>query len=119
MINALNRERSLRKMTCKDCLHNIVCNEDKIMNHTISKSVCKHFKDKSLYKKFPCKVGNEVWFIKAMLTYYAEPRCEEIQKITIYQNDIVFRCRERLFSIDKIGRTVFLTKKEAEQALRR
>ena len=33
---------------CENCYHRIVCDENKERNHRISKSVCKHYKDKSL-----------------------------------------------------------------------
>lgn len=33
--------------SCQDCIHLCVCDKQKVTNHKISKSVCKHFKDHS------------------------------------------------------------------------
>ena len=48
----------MSKCECKECLHYEVCDKQKIINHTISKSVCKHYKAKSLFVELPCKVGD-------------------------------------------------------------
>lgn len=34
-------------MTCEACIHFAVCDKQRITNHKISKSVCKHFKGKT------------------------------------------------------------------------
>ncbi|MBP0959803.1 MAG: hypothetical protein J5992_06740 [Oscillospiraceae bacterium] len=32
-----------RETCCKNCIHSVVCDEKRKNNHTVSKSVCKHF----------------------------------------------------------------------------
>lgn len=35
--------------SCNNCIHIAVCDKQKVTNHKISKSACKHFKDNSQY----------------------------------------------------------------------
>lgn len=67
----------------------------------------------------PCKVGSIIWFadrnIKMMQRY-------EVLSFSVCQGEtfIVACClpgSSRLFSVDDVGRTVFLSRKEAEAAL--
>ena len=118
---------------CENCIHYDVCDKQKITNHTISKSVCKHYKDKSLFVELPCKVGKMVY------TYYnywdkeGEIVPYEITNITITQNKksywtkkyramqvVCFKTIDRQinFDFDEIGKTIFLTKEQAERKLR-
>ncbi len=107
---------------CERCFHNKVCIDG--ANYKNSEN-CKHFKDKDLIEELPCKVGDELFEISAGLIY-----AWEITKITIYsKDDIDFTCIEKNFSesgyeyeddfmISNIGKTVFVTEEEAEQALK-
>lgn len=118
-------------MTCKDCIHCDVCSDwENICNKmslfsTIKKEVCKDFKDKSKIIELPCKVGDTVY----------EPRCDRgfIQEYiviaihfskcsTLYGWELKdgkgIYSNTNGFSEYAIGKTVFLTRKEAEQALR-
>lgn len=58
---------------CENCIHYDVCDKQKITNYTISKSVCKHFKDKSLFIELPSVVYSE--FHNAWLVYYSIRDC--------------------------------------------
>ena len=62
----------------------------------------------------PCKVGDNLYYIPfgSTITKW------EIRSIEIRQDDIVFHCGRIFFSKYDIGKTVFLTKEEAEQALK-
>lgn len=99
---------------CKNCLHYAVCGY--ALN---SKTVyeCDYFANKSKVIELPCKVGEFCWFI----------RNNKIIKTTVEK--IVLKEKGRLYlklscnslyetSCRSIGKTVFFTYEEAEQALK-
>lgn len=45
------------------------------------------------------------------------PKVEKIQKIEIYDIDVIFRTKSRAFNDKAINDTVFLSREEAEKAL--
>lgn len=107
-------------MTCKDCMHYDVCDKQKITNHTISKSVCKHFKDKSLFIELPMTLGQICYAPYNYKNEVEECRVSSLTqkadgswKIRLTHNHSVFEIRA-----DEIGKTVFLTREEAERALK-
>lgn len=105
-------------MTCKDCLHYEACDEQKKINHKLSKSVCKHFKHKSHFVELPCRVGETVYYIKSAFSYLEAPKAEIVRKIELLDEQIVFRTANRCFNIENIGKTVFLSREGAEKALK-
>lgn len=66
----------------------------------------------------PCKVGDTVYFTKAHFGFLPTPKAEKIRKIELYDIDVIFRTESRAFNDKAIGSTVFLTKEEAEKALK-
>lgn len=94
----------------------------------MSVNECSHgFKDKDRYIELPCKVGQTVYAIlsKKVQEYI-------VHAIEYTENVITVKChnwlaeREGLlhkhiayFDMTKFGKTVFLTKEEAEKALER
>ena len=68
--------------------------------------------------ELPCKVGDTVFFIKAAFTFLPEPCAGMVRSITLTEKEILLRTPDRTFGIDKIGKTVFLTREEAETALK-
>ena len=117
---------------CKDCLHFVVCEEVP----TKSADDCEFFKDRSRFVELPCKVGDSYFEIEQYCTergYYNEPRrtdtidCEycDVDGVCDRQYRItekrfvsliqIFEYKEK--AADKYNRK-FLTKEEAEQALR-
>ena len=72
------------------------------------------YKEKDLYIKTPCKVGDKVYFIPfgSTITKW------EIKSIEIMQDDIVLHCGRIFFLNYDFGKTVFLTKEEAEEKLK-
>ena len=62
----------------------------------------------------PCKVGDTLYYIPFGSTVTKW----EIRSIEIMQDDIVFHCGRTFFLKYDIGKTVFLTKEEAEKALK-
>lgn len=75
----------------------------------------------------PCRVGDKVWTITSPANYslgaYAEvvlehPQEKKIQSITITKNGLLFHVKGRNFGSHDFGKTVFLTREAAEQALK-
>lgn len=88
-------------MTCKDCVHYEVCNifGDEVLGNF---DICVHFKDKSKFIELNCK-----------LFQYDSERIYELKV-----KKIIYDCGYIAFDNESIGKNVFLTKEEAEQALR-
>lgn len=125
-------------MTCKDCVHYEVCKriDDKMevknmsLNETIQE-MCRDFKNKSKYIELPCKVGDTVYSYCYEFGYILPYFVENIN-ISFLANDRTFisfeanshadETDESLddidFDLEDIGKTVFLTKDEAEQKLK-
>ena len=66
----------------------------------------------------PCKVGDVVWKIKAVFSYFSKPMEDRVERIIISSNEILVCCTSGTkFSVNSIGKTVFLSREEAEKAL--
>lgn len=66
----------------------------------------------------PCKAGDTVWKIKSAFSYFTKPMEDRVDRIIIYKNEILVCCTSGAkFSIDSVGKIVFLTREEAEKAL--
>lgn len=121
-------------MTCKDCIHYEACKfyTDKTrFNLPKNAENCGDFKDKMLVLELPCKVGNTVYYycsdFGCILPYFVENI-----HISYYSNDkdyISFEADSHAeetdelldeidFDIEDIGKTVFLTREEAEAKLK-
>ncbi|MBQ8567305.1 MAG: hypothetical protein IJ445_06975 [Clostridia bacterium] len=122
-------------MTCNKCIHYDVCDKQKITNRTISKSVCKHFKDKSLFVELPCKVGGTVYRIVKLCNGETKIVEGEVLEFTITHEhhnrkdeyrfyfwakgeEIAHRQYSLWCYFTDFGKTVFLTKEEAEEKLK-
>ena len=123
LIEAVKKERRIPFQDCNDCEYGTHNGE------VIEKLKClAELEDKieqGTLIELPCKVGDTVYF--AVDNGWD---CAEIDEIHIFKNDIVFewvqydRGYELTelwdsgdFSIRDIGKTVFLTREEAEKAL--
>jgi hypothetical protein len=93
--------------------------------YSIAMRVCNNFADKDLYIKLPCKVGDEVYFIKHFFNYAKQPLCGMVCMIRTFSRDgdwafgVIMdnENRERKFTSSDIGKTVFLTREDAEKKL--
>lgn len=100
-------------MTCENCYHNDACNawikrgEILYSDYIYSTKYCPFFKDKSRIVELPCKVGDKVYQADSERVYEST-----VTKIIYDTNSIAFDERA-------IGETVFLTREEAEEALRK
>lgn len=127
--------------TCKDCIHYPVCADcDPVKVEVFGEDstlepdgLCNHFKDKSRFIELPCAVGDVVYAYKHDWREDSEIVPYQITNITITQNKKGIwtkKYRAMLlidgktidwqinFGFDEIGKTVFLTKEEAEKALK-
>lgn len=103
-------------ITCKDCIHYDVCgfNEYKDFNE-----ICSFFKDKSRIVELPCEIGTKLFLIDYPMAHHRLKRYE----ITGTRVVMVIECFEsqsickRLVDVH-FGKTVFLTKDEAEAKLK-
>lgn len=84
-------------MTCKDCVNYEVCFKTSADN----REHCEHFQDKSKFIELPCKIGDKVFIVGRH-----------------HHETYINTGRFRISDVEKIGKTVFITKEEAEQALK-
>lgn len=124
-------------MICKDCIKADVCKVAKEFENNpvegMSIEGCEYFKDKSKFIELPCKVGDTAYIItfsdKKPYCYYTgivsgihiTDKKSKGQYSKRFDYLVVrFPVTDSLKHINfkDIGKTVFLTKEEAEQALR-
>ena len=88
----------------KDKFDNLLFEKELIADHLLANGVIVP----------PCKVGDYLYYIPfgSTITKW------EIRSIEIMQDDIVFHCGRTFFLKYDIGKTVFLTKEEAEEKLK-
>lgn len=127
--------------SCKDCVHVEVCREYveglaaargvrlsvKELDSVLECDDCKHFKDCSRFVELPCRVGDKVYFNNVHLRYarviaiYIDASggmfdldiTTNIATATGYEHFI-----NKDYTFEDIGRRLFLTREEAEQALK-
>lgn len=114
-------------MTCKDCIHDGVCWKQKeLLDEREFEEEQECCEEASRFIELPCKVGDTVYYIEG--AYYKSKR----QTVTpIKVTEISWKCdrsgRDLGFALiahgtrykfSSIGKTVFLTKEEAERALK-
>ena len=111
--------------TCKDCIHNDVCFLPDVLPEQENEkkyTSCSNHKPKSRYIELPCAVGDTVYMrFEGKITPFLITHVFAEQKI----NEDVIKCYAAKgkkvstgFSANHIGKTVFLTKEEAEQKLK-
>ena len=92
--------------TCKDCLHYRVCQFHIDEETKLTVNECEHFKDRSKYIELPCKVGEDLYRLKT-INGKTIITTTQLNQNTLWR--IVFG--------GEYGKSVFLTKEEAERAL--
>lgn len=125
-------------MTCKDCIHYEACKDIFLQMGRIeeaaymddegshgAESECQCFKDKSRFVELPCKVGDTVYWVREKCSV-PHPVCPHNGGIGVTRcklNDekkCLAHIREIEFgfgSLPNIGKTVFLSREEAEKKL--
>lgn len=124
--------------TCKDCVHVEVCKEyhkmfweskslvDSKIDETEPEN-CLYFKDRSRFVELPCKVGDKLYFNNVHLQY-AKVLAIYIDAVGgMFDLDITTKEEtvagyehfiNKDYSFEDIGKRIFLTKEQAEQALK-
>ena len=115
--------------SCKECIHFDRCKGlykfDRLQK-AVSKG-CSYFKDRSRFVELPCRVGDKVYFNNVHLRYarviaiYIDASggmfdldiTTNIATATGYEHFI-----NKDYTFEDIGRRLFLTREEAEQALK-
>lgn len=117
-------------MTCKDCIHYDICHNNfkniDLNEEMTDEHCCVYFKDKSRIIELPCKVGDTVYY-----PWIYDGQCgvsfNKVESIKIYVNGLPLMVVEDWksdmpmpisFCNEDFGKTVFLTKKEAEAKLK-
>ena len=112
---------------CENCVHDQVC--EMIGTGTLM-GTCSEYKDKSLFVELPCKVGDKVYRIwsvgkhgKSIAEFVVTNVSQIMENIwviryqkqakSLYSTPTRYQC-----NLTDIGKTVFLTKAEAERKLR-
>lgn len=120
-------------MTCRDCIHFNACYKMAMANNadefnTLYAEKCEDFSDRSLWAKLPCKVGDILYKITYSPCHLGETRPDSFGCSGCYDKcDIKLTVTEVTahsirYILDNImpymGKTVFLTREEAERALK-
>lgn len=128
--------------TCKDCINYKLCNDaDLNAGDNNAAKQCEYFKDKSKSVDLPCKVGDTIYQIvynydrktcpaTIYPSHYVKKEvvgihiCDSRLRVNAlsnkkYRDYLIVRICNAVEHIPfvKIGKSVFLTKEEAEQAL--
>lgn len=109
--------------TCADCIHYDVCQalEDAGQVSKIHPKQCGTYKDKSRYIELPCAVGDTVYCIQPFFDHDRKKYKRIIKpKVVDFVLTLPFMAESEGFILKErdFGKTVFLTKEEAEQALK-
>ena len=111
--------------SCKDCLHSKVCKdwwserEENLFSE--SNIACRTFADRSEWVHLPCKVGDRVWYLYRQSDTLLWDICEtEVYEITLRDDGIHIYVTPVFcgFLEKEIGKKLFLTREEAEKALK-
>lgn len=128
-------------MTCKDCVHYEVCKKYEIdiqvnfyeqefnEQEFINDGICSSFRDKSRLIALPCKAGDYIYFTTKTNNHFSTIKFGRVYEICINSNDNLFLGVVEYDEYDDIvaqwdisecqwGKTVFLTREEAEKALK-
>ena len=112
-------------MTCKNCINYETCKRyEKLFHKYITGLIkadrdCKDFQDRSEWVKLPCKVGDTLYepTDRGTISEY-EVTAVYVELFSIF---VEWRISEDIvhgINSNEIGKTVFLTREEAEQALK-
>lgn len=109
-------------MTCKECVHYEVC---KAYNKYFREDVCGHFIPQSQFYESPCGVGKTVYKITrnkvkecevVFVGISADEKCSYFNFVENYADGTFYKSYSMVFGV--IGKTVFLSREDAEKALK-
>lgn len=103
-------------MICENCLYNKNCRF--LLKHkTVDVNECTSFEDKSEWVRLPCKVGDVIYCFAPCFDADHRPRLKVIER-EIIRLRTTLTVSGLISDINNIGKTVFLTREEAEKALK-
>lgn len=103
-------------MICENCLYNKNCQF--LLKHKNEEvEGCTSFEDKSEWVHLPRKVGDIVYCFAPCFDTDHHPRLKVVER-EIIELKTIATVSGLNFDIDNIGKTVFLTREEAEKALK-
>ena len=109
-------------MTCKDCYHYEVC---KFYNKNLPEEYdpiewqCDYFKAKSLIVELPCEIGTELFLSDNLMQHHRLKEYKFIgERVVMVIECFEFQRTRKMFLDEYFGKTVFLTKEEAEAKLK-
>lgn len=122
-LNVLRKE--VGQMRCENCLHYEACKSmvsviERATMYSIAMRVCNNYADKDLYIKLPCKIGTKVYAIATPCGGCEHYNLSLEQSLKICRNCEKREIAECTFDnelIDEFGKTVFLTREDAEKKL--
>lgn len=106
-------------MNCENCIHYKACLP---FYENIKIKLCDMFEDKDLYIKLPCKIGTEVYGVSTPCggcEHYSNSLKEALNTCRCCKKKEVINFGFSYDCMGEFGKTVFLTKEEAEAALRK
>lgn len=115
-------------MTCKGCLHYEVCSGHAFEEKYCDKDNCLDYTNRSEWVHLPCKVGDTVYYVDGAW-YLKNKSMWEIKPIKVTEFSTKIGRSGKLYPLSiiangtrypvtSIGKTVFLTREEAEKALK-
>lgn len=90
-----------------------------ILEDSIIRKLCEYeeLEEQGLLLKLPCKVGQTVYAFDYPRTDIVVVVEEKVEEIKTCRSGVIIESTGDYYHSDEIGRRVFLTKEEAEQAL--
>lgn len=110
--------------SCKDCLHYEVCQFHIDEETKLTVNECEHFKDRNRFVELPCRVGSIVYIIPTTgnrLKEVTKAKCISFLIGGVSNTSNLLFCgtsKSYFAGFDRFGKTVFLTREEAEKALK-
>lgn len=102
-------------MTCQDCINNDTCLLGKVNCKDNIEECCDMFKDRSLFVKLPCKIGDRIYDVRGAKGYGYKIVPLHVTAIALIgQNGLEYAKK-----INSFGKTVFVTYEEAESELKK
>ena len=104
--------------SCKDCMHEKVCDYFEGDLNEEGAENCVYFKDRNRFVELPCKVGDTV-YVKMQFGGYAEAEVRDYSYFISCGFCVVVTSEKfdkQHIPFSEFGKTIFLTSKEAEQS---
>jgi hypothetical protein len=99
-------------MTCKDCVHFEVCLPNSEA-YGFKMKTCSKFKPKSRFVELPCEVGQTVY---NLMGGFVEK--QKVNRVVLILKQNEKHPLDYIKELDEIGKTVFLSREDAEKALK-